>query len=296
MVLQNGYGCKVVGFSNSWDCVWLDRDYEASATNALRDAVYIDMFVADPSIVCIDQHIVGYDEAHNRRLAAMQTKINPNIMRTGRTFTGDFYHKYPLGTVHFLIAMMAAEGVTVSLPHLDKIKTRRLASYALTAGDILLRADDALHTTLVNYVANAQDWWNWLVRLSGHAQPVVQMVSYITNSNSSCSLQTKSRTGSYFTREFGCSGNDGAFNDIADSNGNLLPTVVNYRNEICNIMDLPLDLPLSLTTHRGYATTTKYCGHGDNLDQRVSPRLFSYAFIYGLSSSRNNLSLTLDMR
>ena len=74
MILQKYYGCKVVGFSNSWDCVWIDPEYEKSTANALVDAIYIDLFVVAPSVVCIEQHIIGYDEAHNRRIAALQTK------------------------------------------------------------------------------------------------------------------------------------------------------------------------------------------------------------------------------
>ena len=121
MILQKYYGCKVVGFSNSWDCVWIDPQYENSTVDAINKPVYIDLYVTNPDVVCIEQHIIGYDDAHNKRIAALQTKINPNIMREGRTFSGDYFHKYPFGTVHFLIALMEKEGVHVQLPLLYSI-------------------------------------------------------------------------------------------------------------------------------------------------------------------------------
>lgn len=44
MILQKYYGCRIVGLSNNWDCVWVDPDYENSTSNALKDAIYIDLF------------------------------------------------------------------------------------------------------------------------------------------------------------------------------------------------------------------------------------------------------------
>ena len=126
MILQKYYGCKVVGFSNSWDCVWIDPQYENSTVDAINKPVYIDLYVTNPDVVCIEQHIIGYDDAHNKRIAALQTKINPNIMREGRTFSGDYFHKYPFGTVHFLIALMEKEGVHVQLPLLRSISSECL--------------------------------------------------------------------------------------------------------------------------------------------------------------------------
>ena len=44
MILQKYYGCKVVGFSNSWDCVWIDPQYENSTVDAINKPVYIDLY------------------------------------------------------------------------------------------------------------------------------------------------------------------------------------------------------------------------------------------------------------
>ncbi len=297
MILQKYYGCKVVGFSNSWDCVWIDPDYEKSTHNALLDAIYIDLFVANPSVVCIEQHIIGYDEAHNRRIAALQTKINPNIMRSNRTFTGDYFHKYPFGTVHFLIALMEKEGINVELPSLESIASPIAAKYNLKVGDILLRADDALFSSLGKYKSNTEEWWPWLLQLSGNASSIKSMISYIANANydTKKNFQVKDNTGAYFKKEFNCDGADGAFDNIVLPNGEILPSIRMYRDEISQMMQMPLKVPLNYITHKGIASTKHYFGNGDDLDTSKNAELYSYAFIYGPRSPKHNFSFTIRM-
>ena len=69
LILTNFTNCEVVGFSNSDNTVWIDK----SKTNSIYDAVYIDMFVSNSNVKCIDQHIVSVNEQHHRILNA-----NPN--------------------------------------------------------------------------------------------------------------------------------------------------------------------------------------------------------------------------
>lgn len=295
MILQKYYGCKVVGFSNSWDCVWIDPQYEKSTTDAINKPVYIDLYVTNPDVVCIEQHIIGYDDAHNKRIAALQTKINPNIMREGRTFSGDYFHKYPFGTVHFLIALMEKEGVHVQLPLLHSITTPKAVKYDLTVGDILLRADDALFSSLGRYKANTEEWWPWLLRLSGNAKSISSMISYINQADPSQNFKVKDRTGYFFTNEFNCSGIDGAFKNVTDLQGNLLGNILEYRDEICRMMGMSLDLPLKYIIHKGIASTKKYFETGADLEFSQNPELYSYAFIYGPRSPKNNFSYTVRM-
>ena len=296
MILQKYFGCKVVGFSNSWDCVWIDPDFERTTSDALKDAIYIDLYVANPDVYCIDQHIIGYDDAHNARIASMQTKINPNIMRHGRSFKGDYFHKYPFGTVHFLIALMEREGIHVALPSLQSMSTPRTQTYQLTVGDILLRADDALFSSLGKYKANAIEWWPWLLQLSGNAGSVQSMITYIQQTDPTTNFAVKDRTGKYFMNEFGCSGTDGAFRNIADASGNLWRNVLAYRDEVCGLMNMSLNLPVKYIKHQGYASTEQYTGTGKELDTRFCPALYSYAFIYGPRSPHNNITNTLNMK
>lgn len=295
MLLQRYYGCKVVGLSNSWDCVWTDPAYEQATADALRDAIYIDLFVADPSVVCIEQHIIGYDEAHNRRIAAMGTKINPNIMRPNRTFVDDYFHKYPFGTVHFLIAQMEREGFGVELPPLNAEASAIVSKYGLTVGDILLRADDALFSSLGPYKANTEEWWPWLLQLSDNAPSVRAMMDYIGMADATKSTEVKKQTGYYFRREFGCDGADGAYKVITQPDGSLLPSVARYCDEISQMMQMPLTLPLKYHMHKGAAATKRYVGDGSDLDFAANADLYSYAFIYGPRSKYHNFSYTIRM-
>ena len=295
MILQKYFGCNVVGLSNSWDCVWIDSDYEKSVKNPLKEPVYIDLFVANPEVLCIEQHIIGYDDEHNKRISTLKTKVNPNIMRDGRTFSGDYFHKYPFGTVHFLIKKKKKEGICVKLPSLYSITSPTTNKYDLTVGDILLRADDALFSSLGKYKSNTEEWWPWLLQLSGGAKSISSMISHINDADPKQNFKVKDRTGYFFTREFNCSGIDGAFKNIVDDNGKILRNVLEYRDEISLVMRMPLDLPTKFVTHKGTAATKKYFGSGEDLNFENNPELYSYAFIYGPRSPKHNFSYTVNM-
>lgn len=295
IILQRYFNCKIVGFSNSWDCVWIDQEYEKSTKNALTDPIYIDLYVAHPSVICIEQHIIGYNDSHNKHIGSMGTKINPNIMRSNRTFLGDYFHKYPFGTIHFIIALMEKEGIQVKLPPLNSIPTQKTLDYHLTFGDIILRADDALFSSLGKYKSNTEEWWSWLLCLSKNAVSITSMINYIRNADPNQSFNVKKNTGIYFKDEFNCSGSDGAFNIITDNNGNLLSNILNYRDEICQMLDMTLDLPMKYITHRGVAATKSFKGTSLELDTSNNPNLYSYAFIFGPKSMKHNFSFTMDM-
>ena len=83
MILQEYYGCEIVGFSNSKESIWLKPGID------IRSPIYIDIFVRDPKVYCIDQHIVAYDRPHLERISAYGTKLNPNLDLNKRTFLGD---------------------------------------------------------------------------------------------------------------------------------------------------------------------------------------------------------------
>lgn len=297
MLLQKYYSCRVVGFSNSWDCVWLSKEYEDTiGEDAVNKPVYIDLYVVNPDVICIEQHIIGYDDKHNAAIKALGTKVNPNIMRHGRTFTGDYFHKYPFGTVHFLIAMMEREGITVELPLLLNSNTLKTLEYNLTIGDILLRADDALFSSLGPYKANAEEWWPWLVEFSNSAKSVFAMTNYVGQQDPGKRFIVKDRTADYFKKEFGCDGIDGAYKYVTDVNGVIFDKILLYRDEISKLMDMPLSLPKNYNIHKGIASTCKYTGNADNLTPDRWRELYSYAFIFGPRSPKNNFSYTINMK
>lgn len=220
MLLHKYFGCNVVGFSNSRDTVWL-----APEVSDIDAPVYIDLYVARPGVVCIDQHIIAYDSRHHDIIRSYGTKFNPNLERK-RTFIGDmesdYSHKYPFGTVHYLIALMARDGIDVSLPDLSEVhRTKQWddAAHTISAtlGHVILRADDALYSTLSKYTENAFDWWNWLD--PDHDIPAIKALrKYIETCASANAMIYKHEIGTFFMK-LGCDGQDGAFRKVTDKDG-----------------------------------------------------------------------------
>ncbi len=296
MILQKYYECKIVGFSDSRDKVWLIPEISDIDT-----PIFIDLYVARPNVICIEQHIIAYDRNYHEKILGFGTKINPNLERE-RTFVGDmqsdYYHKYPFGTVHYLIALMAREGVNVSLPDLAAV--HRATKYDdpdttvyTTAGQIILRADDALFSTLGPYRSNALDWWSWLDPNCQY-QAIESLRQYISSCEITRAKQYKDEVGNFF-RSLGCEGADGAFKNITDENGDILPKVLNYRDVICSIVDMPLDLPKKYNIHSGQYGV-QYCLPGCDMSVLNDANLYSYAFIYGPRPKYRNFSYTLEMK
>lgn len=295
MILQKYYGCKIKGFSNSRETVWLTPDI-----TDIDKPIYIDLYVARPNVTCIEQHIIAYDKKHHDTIISYGTKINPNLERN-RTFLGDmdgdYYHKYPFGTVHYLIAKMSEEGINITLP--DLFKEWSFSSYindekniSTCAGQVLLRADDALYSTLSPYRANALDWWDWI---DPHTKvnPIRQIRDYLSTCDIDKAIKYKKEIGDFF-KALGCDGIDGAFKMITDSNGNILDKVLYYRDVICKIMGMQLELPSQYSIHTGkYAV--QFCRPGYDMNVLNASNLYSYAFIFGPRPKYPNFSFTTDM-
>ena len=289
MILQKYYGCKVVGFSNSHETVWL-----APEVADIDAPVYIDLYVARPQVVCIEQHIIAYDKNHHDEIMLFGTKLNPNLERK-RTFKGDmgstYFYKYPFGTVHYLMTLMAREGITVELPDLAAIhKFGDSPTLQTCAGQVILRADDALNSTLGPYSANALDWWSWLD--PNHEYPTIeQLRSYIDSCNTGLAKSYKDKIGAFF-KALGCDGIDGAFQNVTDDKGVILNKVLNYRNIIGKIVGMDLDIPKQYQIHKGIYG----CQMGCDTNMLHAKNLYSYAFIFGPNSTRDNFSFTLNMK
>ena len=290
ILLNKYYGCKIVGFSNSKEAVWLSDD-----VNSVYDPVYIDLYVVNPNVVCIEQHIIATDASHLQSIKSFNTKINPNLER-GKVFTDDYYHKYPFGTVHYLIALMEAEGISVELPNLNKRITAPEGT-SITLGQLILRADDALYSSLGPYADNASDWWRWLLRKSNNAQSIKDLVSYVTNSNPSLSKAIKEKTGAFFIYGFGCSGKDGAFDKICDYDDEISVDFIDFVSFVNDCMQGNIEIPSKCYAHIGEFKKRFVKGYQKEELKRLmqDPELFSYAFIYGPNSKYPNYSYTTNM-
>lgn len=296
MILQEYFGCEIVGFSNSKSKVWLKEGFDE-----LYAPIYIDLYVNNPETVCIEQHILAYDMNHlneiNRanRMGAYITKLNPNLERSRNTYRNDYAHKYPFGTVHYLISLMEREGICVHLPALDVHQPIDFGAfvgrYDICPGQILLRADDALYTTIVKYPDNARDWWDWLNPYSDY-QSINQMCEYLNELDEETATRLKQVTGNFFRSGLGCDGIDGSFDSIVLPDGSIKRAVLDYIQCISNIMDMNLTIPLNFVTHQGI-WQKNWLRRVEDITMRQD--VFSYAIIASPNAEYKQLSFTLDM-
>lgn len=293
-ILRHYYGCKIVGFSNSKKEIWVTPEVKS-----IYDPIYIDLYVVRPDVVCIEQHIIAKDKEHHMKIKAMGTKVNPNVMR-GRTFlgdhVGDYYHKYPFGTVHFIIALMAQEGINVELPDLHAEFQDINVGLGVEFGQVILRADDALYSTLDKYRDNALDWWDYLDPYK--IFPAIQQLKdYIFDCDREKAKEYKDAIGKVFKKRLACDGADGAFTYILTPEGKLQPRVQRLWTIVCNALNFDkgciTPLPENLILHEGKFLKCYFSG--DKMDLLDADNLYSYAFIYGPHARYQNFSYTLDM-
>jgi len=316
IILTKYLGCKVVGFTNSKDSVWLADDFDDLYKN-----VYVDMFVTDDKAICVDQHIVAVNALHQQRIISSGTKYSPQI-DGNRIFTDNgFKYKYPFGTVQYIIAQLISEGIDIHLPCLNS----PVPNSKIKMGDLIHRADDAMKSTLFAYKENAANWWDWLLKRSGNSRTLTDMIQYLNDIRIQCKKtvdadgrehrQTeyedwikdyveivKANTKTYFAENFACRTSDGGFKNIVDAQGNVYPFFLNYVKTMASLFDCDnFSIPQHYNVHLGKYLRTRWidifekdflkdytiCGH----------KVFSYAFNYGPGNdSTTNFSFTVDMK
>lgn len=170
IILVKSLGCKIVGFTNSKEYVWLADGYDD-----LYAHVYVDMFVTDDRAICIDQHIVAVNDEHQEKIKASGNKYSPQIDGK-RIFTKDSYDiKYPFGATHYIIAQLESEGIKVELPDL----MTPVPNSKIKLADLILRADDAMASTVYAYRDNALYWWKYLTDKSPESDIINGLTTYL---------------------------------------------------------------------------------------------------------------------
>lgn len=291
LVLNNYLGCEIVGFSNSDNTVWIDE----SKVKTIYDAVYIDMFVPNKNVLCIDQHIIAVNENHHRILKTNKNKINPNLDNPRFHLPNkSYYLKYPFGTIHYIIASLEEQGVKIDLNLYKQVNSLKFS-------DLVLRADDAMKTTVdSSYIANAKAWWTWLQRKSGMASSISGMIQYLETLNSSKVEAIKKSTTQLLTSPltFGCTSPDGGYKQIIATDGKIQPKVIKYFNFISNSAGLDcFETNLKLTScvgrvNRVMLNTQQQINDLINNIQINGQDVFSYAFVRS-STRPANLSYTI---
>lgn len=286
MLLKEYYQCEIVGFSNSKESIWVTPEIES-----VRSPIYIDIFINSPEVYCIDQHIVAKDDEHYERLRSYNTKMNPNLDIEKRVFTPwGYFNKYPFGTVHYLIALMKEDGHEVVMNDLYQKFTVHGSdgqNYTVTPGQLLLRADDALHTTLSSdYEKNAHEWWTRLGNFRSNT--ISRLVDYIHSLDKSDNEEYKRNIGLLFRHGLNCDGIDGGFDRVTDRGScSLQNRVLRYNEVISRIMGIDLDLPRVLNERIGEVRRGEF-------KEENYRNAFTYAVVWGPKNSQS-LSYTIPI-
>lgn len=286
MLLQNYYECKVVGFTNSKDAIWLSPDVKS-----IYDPVYIDIFVNNRETYCIDQHIVAYDVVHLDHILSYGTKLNPNLNMQKRTYLESFTDKYPFGTVHYLIALMKADAKEPKFNDITKmheINGLDGNKYKICPGQVILRADDAFYTSLIKYKPNSRYWWNELKKYN--SETINRLCNYLYSYGADKKRidATQAYVENFFIKALKCTGKDGAFNRISDDGKTLKDEVLNYNTQISKIVGLDLNLPKEVKLYKG----TPKIGA---CTKKTINEAVTYAFVFGPSRKEESFSFTIDI-
>ncbi|HOK61287.1 MAG: hypothetical protein WBJ36_02000 [Tenuifilum sp.] len=283
LLLTNFCNCEVVGFSNSADRVWLDT----SKCNSIYDGVYIDMYVPNKSTITIDQHIVAINNEHLEKIKINNNKINPNIYNPRfLSPTNSYIKKYPFGTCHFIISMLCKNGINLSSICLNN------SSDELMFIDYLLRADDAMNTSISRYKINAQEWWNWLLEYSNKSETIKSLTSYLYSIDIEHATKIKTKITERLINQFKCERPDGGFIQIMNENGRLKQNLIDYILFISDLSNLKcFDLNISFKEFRGVHIRTKLSK--DQQDELMNhnsvngEKVFSYAFVRSIDKAEN---------
>ncbi|MBQ7765965.1 MAG: hypothetical protein IJ397_03870 [Lachnospiraceae bacterium] len=291
MILQKYYGCKVVGFSDSDEYIWLSPEIKS-----IDEPVYIDIFINKPEVYSIDQHIIAYDATYIENFLSWGTKMNPNLDIVKTTYKKDYTHKFPFGTVHYLIALMKQDGIDVEFNDLataHSVKGKDGVEYHICPGQVILRADDALHTTLAAYKVNASKWWEKLKAFD--SETIDSLCEYMDNECSEeKSKEYKAAIGKFFLKGLECDGrvaikSDGSFRNITKSdNRTLQPRIFHYSKVIGEIVGMEMDLPKEVKTYKGTSAQV-------NWSKEKQKEAVTFAFIYGPGRA-NGFSYTKDFK
>lgn len=283
LLLSNFCDCKVVGFSNSLDKVWLD----VSKCSSIYDGVYVDMYVPNENTITIDQHIIAVNNIHLKMISQNSNKINPNIYNPRFFLPIDSYkRKYPFGACHFITATLLREGVDVSKIYFYN------SSDSIFFIDYFLRADDAMITTLSKYKENAKDWWKWLLDYSNKSNVIKFIINYVYSKNIDRAIEIKNSISNILLYKFKCDRTDGGITNIIDDKGNLKQNVKEYIQFISNLSNLNcFDLKISFKEFKGLNKRTCLSEHQliELIDNNSvnGEKIFSYAFVKTVNNSEN---------
>ncbi|MCX6812348.1 MAG: hypothetical protein NTW79_01855 [Candidatus Berkelbacteria bacterium] len=140
LFMSKYFGWKIVGYYDNGKHLILKNGKKA------KDCIFLDTEIFRKNIKSIGHHIVRYRQKDfPGDWSQFDNCFNPNNLR-GRTLKEQFSKKYPMGTIHLLIALAS-----------EKVKIE-FANDALFA---VLQADGSINRLLDKYSENMADWLDY---------------------------------------------------------------------------------------------------------------------------------------
>lgn len=118
----------------------------------------LDIYCKTKGLACIDNHIIDILIRYVRE----KFKNNPNIYRN--VTLENYTSKYPFSTFIFLCAVF--DNIGWKGFDLDTV-VFHYGNKPIYLWQLILRADDTLLTSRSKFIENANDWWEWLLKISG---------------------------------------------------------------------------------------------------------------------------------
>ena len=273
-LVQNILNWEIVGLCDSKDSIWI----ESKHIQNINDIIFLDIYVSNKNLKCIDQHIVAKDITHAKEISNNPNKQNPNLDRiryasSNMSDTNSYAWKYPFGTFHYILACLE------NLKHDIKIPKNN-SFYSINTYDVILRADDAARSTTKHYRKNTLDWWGWLNSFGGKQTKLIS--TYCSELNFDHAQNCYDKLGSIFRKSHSCHTSDGNFSKkLKLNNGEIDQYMQLYFDAIANSLEMDtLNIPMDLTTIKGefLLEATYNTVAVEKILERED--LFSYAYTY----------------
>lgn len=142
LFMSHYFGWEIVGYYDNGKNLILKDGIKS------KDCVFLDTEIYRSDVRSIGHHILLLrGEKTEVNLSNYQNCINPNLIR-GRTKEDGFSKKYPMGTIHLLLAFSNASGLSIE--------------YNDNAFFVILQADGTINRFVDKYSENLLDWLTYL--------------------------------------------------------------------------------------------------------------------------------------
>lgn len=238
IVCKNNSNAVVSGFNNS-----NTRFYKKKGLGN-GDMLCLDFFCTKDEIACIDNHIISTVPM------PFKNKYNPNVV-CGVSLA-DYNKKYPFSTFVLLCALYdRAGGAAIDI---DAVVGKYENEYVFL-WELLLRADDTLYTTAYSYIENSENWWKWILSISGKNGNTWKLYEKCRSfkGNGNLTNAEKNRINNFLKQEYKTTTKDG-FSELDWNYYTFLKKIGNAFGVKLNVVE-PTELELHLLTRFIYKTS-----------------------------------------